>query len=70
MPENVVFDAKEAAAYLRISYWSTVTRAKKGLIPSFTIGSRVLFRKDTLDEWMRTREQARQPKREKIRRVM
>ena len=67
MPE--VLDGKQAAQYLNISYWSVITRAKKGLLPSFTIGSRVLFRKESLEEWMQAQEQARQPKPDKIRRI-
>ena len=67
MPE--VLDGKQAAQYLKISYCSVITRAKKGLLPSFTIGSRVLFRKESLEEWMREQEQARQPKPVKIRRI-
>lgn len=67
MPD--VLDGKETAEYLKISYWSVITRAKKGLLPSFTIGSRVLFRRESLDEWMRAHEQDRQPKPSKIRRI-
>jgi len=67
MPD--VLDATEAAAYLKISYWTVVTRAKKGLIPCFKIGKRVLFRTASLDEWMQNQEQARIPKPEKIKRI-
>ena len=68
-PQPDVLDAKEAAEYLRISYWKVVTDAKKGILPSFNVGARVLFRRDSLDEWMKQQEQLRCVKRSKIRKV-
>lgn len=50
--------ATEAAQYLGISYWLILEMAKKGEIPHIRAGRLVLFRRETLDEWMRTQERA------------
>jgi excisionase family DNA binding protein len=50
--------AKEAAAYLGISYWLILELAKKKEIPHIRAGSRVLFRRESLDEWMQNQEAA------------
>ncbi len=50
--------AKEAAKYLGISYWKVLEMAKRGEIPHIRAGSRVLFRRESLDQWMLEQEQA------------
>lgn len=50
--------ATEAAHYLGISYWLILEMAKRGEIPHIRAGSRVLFRRESLDEWMKNQEQA------------
>lgn len=50
--------AKEAAGYLGISYWLILEMAKRGEIPHIRAGSRVLFRRESLDGWMDEQEQA------------
>ena len=49
--------AKEAAKYLGISYWLCLEMAKRGEIPHIRAGSRVLFRRESLDGWMDEQEQ-------------
>jgi excisionase family DNA binding protein len=49
--------AKEAAKYIGISYWLILEIAKRKEIPCIRIGSRVLFRKDAIDNWMEEREE-------------
>lgn len=47
---------KEAAKYLGISYWLILDLAKRNQIPCIHAGTRVLFRKETLDLWMQNQE--------------
>ncbi|MBI0578612.1 excisionase family DNA-binding protein [Neobacillus cucumis] len=54
--ERQTLSAKEAAKYIGISYWSILEIAKRKDIPCIRIGSRVLFRKDAIDNWMVDRE--------------
>jgi excisionase family DNA binding protein len=54
--ERQTLSAKEAAKYIGISYWLILEIAKRKEIPCIRIGSRVLFRKDALDNWMAERE--------------
>ena len=49
--------AKEAAAYLGVSYWLLLEMAKRGEVPHIRAGKLVLFRKEALDDWMRQQEQ-------------
>ncbi len=48
--------AKEAAKYLGVSYWLILEMAKKREIPHIRAGSLVLFRRETLDSWMKEQE--------------
>jgi excisionase family DNA binding protein len=48
--------AKEAAKYLGISYCKLLELAKSRKIPHIRAGSRVLFRKESLDRWMTDQE--------------
>lgn len=68
--ERVTMDAKEAAAYLNISYWLVLESAKKKILPSIRIGGRVLFRKSSLDRFMDEQEAGnvrQEPERGKLR---
>jgi len=49
--------AKQAAKYLNISYWKILDMVKKGEIPHIKAGKLVLFRKETLDNWIVEQEQ-------------
>jgi excisionase family DNA binding protein len=53
----VTLKARQAAAYLGISYWKILDMVKKNEIPHIRAGSLVLFRKETLDRWIVEQEQ-------------
>ena len=53
-----MLEAKEAADYLKISYWTLLNQAKKGKIPHTRIGSRVLFSLEGLNSWISDQEKA------------
>lgn len=53
----VLLNAKAAAEYLGISYWSMTELARKKKIPFVPIGDRPHFRKETLDQWVIDQEQ-------------
>lgn len=55
---RVTLTAGEAADYLGISYWLLLKMCKQKELPHIRAGSRVLFRKETLDLWLRNRESA------------
>jgi len=55
--ENTIFDAKGLAKYLNASEWLVYTKAKTGDIPSFRVGGKVLFRKETIDAWIAGQEE-------------
>lgn len=48
--------AKEAGAILGISAWTLYEWVKAGEIPHIKIGKRVLFRRQTLLEWLDRKE--------------
>lgn len=52
-------DAKQAADYLGVSYWLILELVKRGEVPVVRLGSRLLFRMETLDKWMASKEQER-----------
>lgn len=54
--DNTVFDSQEAAAYLHIHYDTLIRKSKMGEIPHFRIGRKYLFRKESLDEFIRDQE--------------
>jgi excisionase family DNA binding protein len=56
-PERSTLKAREAAAYLGVSYWLLLEMAKRGEVPHIRAGKLVLFRKEALDDWMRQQEQ-------------
>jgi excisionase family DNA binding protein len=55
--ERSTLKAREAAAYLGVSYWLLLEMAKRGEVPHIRAGKLVLFRKEALDDWMRQQEQ-------------
>jgi excisionase family DNA binding protein len=50
--------AREAAAYLGISYWKLMELRKAGRIPFSDLGGLFLFRKEALDAWLLEKETA------------
>lgn len=54
----ILMNAKAAAEYLGISYWSMTELARKKKIPFVPIGDRPHFRKETLDQWVDDQEQS------------
>lgn len=51
---SVTFKAKEAAKYMGIPYGTILTMARRQIdrLPHIKIGSKFIFRKDALDNWM------------------
>ncbi|MBS4032643.1 MAG: helix-turn-helix domain-containing protein [Clostridiales bacterium] len=56
MAERTTLTSKEAALYLGISYWLCLELVKRKELPCIEAGGRKLFRKESLDKWMQTRE--------------
>lgn len=56
--KRATLTAREAAEFLGISYWLILEMAKKRQIKHVRAGSRVLFRKETLDSWLASQEAA------------
>ncbi len=50
--------AKEAATYLGFSYWKLMELRKAGKVPSIQLDGLILFRKETLDQWLAEQEAA------------
>lgn len=50
--------AKPAAQYVGISYWKILELAKAGRVPHVRIDGRILFRRESLDQWLAAQEQA------------
>lgn len=55
--ENITMDAREAAAYLKIHYETLLKHSRRNQIPYHRIGRKLLFRKDSLDQWILEQEQ-------------
>lgn len=55
--ENITFDTREAAAYLKIHYETLLRMARQNLIPHHRIGRKLLFRKYCLDRWILEQQQ-------------
>ncbi|WP_312647533.1 helix-turn-helix domain-containing protein [Aminipila sp.] len=55
--ENIVFDSHEAAEYLHIHYDTVIKSARRGEIPHFKVGRKLLFRKESIDEFIRQQEE-------------
>jgi excisionase family DNA binding protein len=68
--------AKEAAAYLGLSYWKLMELRKDGKVPCIQLDGLLLFRKETLDAWLADQEavsmqhRAKAPEPGKIRRLI
>lgn len=56
LEKRATITAKEAAEYIGISYVKLLDMAKKNEVPHISAGTRVLFRKETLDKWMDEKE--------------
>lgn len=56
--QPVLMNARAAAEYLGISYWSMTELARKKKIPFVPVGDRPYFRKHTLDKWVSDQESA------------
>lgn len=54
--ESEIMDAKEAAQYLKISYWLLLKLVRESQFPSFRCGSKVMFRKSTIDDFITKQE--------------
>lgn len=54
----VLMNAKVAAEYLGVSYWSLTELARKKKVPFVPVGDRPHFRKETLDQWVQDQEKA------------
>lgn len=46
------FSATEAAKYLGISYWLIIKLVREKKIPHCRLGSRIIFRKETLEKFI------------------
>ena len=54
-----VMTAKQASTEYfggSVSYWKLLELAKTGQLPHFKVGSRVFFRWEALDEWVKQQE--------------
>ena len=60
--KSATLNAKQAANYIGISYWTILSLARKGLIKHFRAGKKLLFRQQSLDEWMQQLEDESQNK--------
>lgn len=47
----------EAAQYIGASVYKTYQMARLKQIPHYRVGSKIIFRKATLDEWMKKHEE-------------
>lgn len=55
--EPVNMTAREAAKYLKISYWLLLELIKKGEgPPHIKLGSKILINKESLHEWLKSKE--------------
>ena len=53
----ITLNAKQAAHYIGISYWTLLSLVREGRIKHFKAGSRILFRQQSLDEWITNSEE-------------
>lgn len=54
--EPEIIDGKMAAGLIGTTYWSLLDFCKRGLVPHFRVGKKVLFRRSTLTEWIASQE--------------
>lgn len=50
--DSNVLSAKQAANYLGISYWLILELVRKKEIPHTKLGSKIIFRKDSLNNYL------------------
>lgn len=50
--------AREAAAYLGVSYWKLLELVRQKKVPHIRLDARVLFRREALDAWLAEQEAA------------
>ncbi|WP_223596694.1 helix-turn-helix domain-containing protein [Neobacillus bataviensis] len=55
--ERKTLTVKETAAYIGVSKDSIYTLVREGSIPCVRVGKRILFRKNTIENWMQIMEQ-------------
>lgn len=55
--DSNILSAKEAAKYLGISYWLILELVRKKEIPHTKLSSKIIFRKDSLDNYLLESEQ-------------
>lgn len=54
--ERTTLTMEEVAEYLGISYWLVGQLVRKGELPHFRVGGRILFRKKAIDTYMEEQE--------------
>lgn len=54
--QSVTMDVKEAAAYIGVSDDTIYSMAKQNEIPHLRVRTRILFRKESIDTWMKAME--------------
>ncbi len=54
--DNITYTAKELAEKIQVSKGLIYKLARENKIPYIKIGDRVVFRKTTIDEWLREKE--------------
>ena len=55
--ERTTLTMKETAEYLGVSYWLVNQLVRRKQIPCARVGGRVLFRVQTLDEYLKEKEE-------------
>lgn len=55
--KRTTLTAKDGAAYLGISYWFLTQLVKRKQIPCIRMGNRILFRLDTLNQYLKEKEE-------------
>ena len=56
MVERTTLTAKETAKFLGVSYWLVGELVRRKQLPCAKVGGRLLFRTDTLNEYLKQRE--------------
>lgn len=56
MVERTTLSAKETAKFLGVSYWLVTELVRKKQLPCAKVGGKLLFRTDTLNEYLKQRE--------------
>ena len=61
--KKTILNVNEVAEYLKVSAMTIYRHAKDGKIPAFKVGSDWRFKRNSIDNWIRSREQANGKKR-------